>query len=150
MLNDVQGRVCKGLGGWSMVWGFVCYSTAQAPIGSPRFHSMWLVFSPVALVMGFLKMGKPPDPCRPPQHPPTKHIHTPLVSFSVKLHFGVSAGLLWKRMLSLRTGVSHLHDQQCEQEIFIPLSHPPPLQDPTVTGLWSISVCRGSTVCSSH
>lgn len=40
--------------GGGIVWGFVCYSAAQAPTGSPGFHSMWLVFSPVALVMGFL------------------------------------------------------------------------------------------------
>lgn len=49
-----RGGCARLQGGGGIVWGFVCYSAAQAPIGSPGFHSMWLVFSPVALVMGFL------------------------------------------------------------------------------------------------
>lgn len=87
-----------------------------------------LLFSVVALEMGFLKDGKAPDPYLHPHptalHPLNTHTHHgPTLLWNNILVRQQDCGLQGG-MLSRRTGASHLYGLQCVWEILIHFPSP--------------------------
>lgn len=130
----VQGRM------WRLTTGGILGVLVDG--GNPASTKSLLLFSVVAMEMGFLKDGKAPDPLPTlspslPSNPPPQSIHK---NASTPLWNNISVRQqdcrLQGGMLSRRTGASHLHGPQCVRETVIPFLLLPSLRTPR-------PLCRG-------